>query len=201
MRRRLFAWMVENLGEKHNRDLEPYKRALFADLRGTIVEIGAGGGVNLPYLSSGVRWIGVEPNPWFAPYAERRAKSAGVGIELQAGHAESLPFASKSVDAVISTLVLCSVRDQAAVLAEVRRILKPGGRFAFIEHVVADSDSPFYRKQKFARPFCGFLCDGCDPMRDTTRAIESAGFANLRLSRFHVPAIPIFPHIEGVATA
>lgn len=200
MRQRLFAWMLEHLNEKHNQDLAPYKRSLLGDLSGTVVEIGAGGGVNLPFFPRGVRWIGIEPNPWFTPYFAARRERAGLDhAELRSGQAESLPFDDASVDAVVSTLVLCSVQSPAAVLAEVRRILKPAGRFVFIEHVVAEAGSPHYRRQKFARPLCGFLCDGCDPMRDTGSAIAAARFASVRSQRFHVPAIPIFPHLKGVA--
>ncbi|MBY0373376.1 MAG: class I SAM-dependent methyltransferase [Bryobacteraceae bacterium] len=199
MRKRLFAWMLERFNTRHNRDLEPYKRALFGGLRGRVVEIGAGGGVNLPFFSAEVDWTGIEPNLAFEPYFAAREREAAARTRLQMGDAQALPFDEDSVDAVVSTLVLCSVRDQSAVLGEVRRVLKPGGRFLFIEHVAAELGSAHRRRQQWIRPCCAWLGDGCDPLRDTGAAITAAGFSRVRQSRFYVPAIPIFPHIEGEA--
>ncbi len=175
------------------------KRRLLGELAGTLIEIGAGTGANLPYLKSGVRWFGVEPNPAMRRYVEHKARQLGVNAQLVEGRAERLPLASASADAVISTLVLCGVADQRAVLEEILRVLKPGGRFVFLEHVAAEPGTATRRRQRLIRPVWSLLADGCRPDRETWRAIESTGFAHLEYERFRLPLPIAGPHIAGVA--
>ncbi len=107
--------------------------------------------------------------------------------ELRTGVAEHLPVEDASVDAVISTLVLCSVSDQAQALSEILRVLRPGGRYVFIEHVAADQDSGLYRTQNLIKPIWTFVGDGCQPNRDTAAAIEQAGFSQVEITPFRAP--------------
>ena len=179
------------------------KRALFADLEGTVLEIGPGTGVNLPYLPGGLRWIGVEPNPHLhRTIREKAAARPDLDVELRTGSAAALDLPDGSVDAVVSTLVLCSVSDVSAALAEIRRVLKPGGRFLFIEHVAAPSGSGLRAVQRVVKPLWRPLADGCSPDRETGRAIEAAGFADVHIEHFRaeIPFSPITPHILGSAT-
>jgi SAM-dependent methyltransferase len=176
------------------------KRALFSDLHGTVLEIGPGAGPNLRYYPVDAEWIGVEPNLHMHPYLRREAERLGRPITIETGTADHLPVPDASVDAVVSTLVLCSVPDVAATLAEIRRVLKPDGRFLFIEHVGAPPGSGLRRVQSFIRPVWSAFADGCHPDRDTGATLDAAGFKRVRYQPFNVPAPIIRPHIMGVAT-
>jgi ubiquinone/menaquinone biosynthesis C-methylase UbiE len=175
------------------------KRALLSDLSGTIVEIGPGAGPNLKFYRKDCRWIGVEPNPHLAQYLRSAAERAGLSIELRAGVAEHLPVADGGADAVVSTLVLCSVSDPTRVLGEILRVLKPGGRFVFIEHVAAGSGTRLRTAQHLLRPLWKRLADGCDLERETGDVIERAGFSDVRYSQYRLPLGPVGHQITGVA--
>ena len=177
------------------------KRALFADLSGTVVEIGPGTGVNLPYFPSGIRWIGLEPNPHMHPFIHEEATQHGIEAEIRTASAEATGLPSASADAVISTLVLCSVDDLDAVLTEIRRILKPDGRFYFIEHVAAPAGSWLRTLQGAIKPLWKPLADGCRPDRNTGVAIESAGFSEVKYEAFRADVPVVTPHIIGTARA
>lgn len=198
--RRLFAWATARGEATAARLYGDRKRALFADLAGAVLEIGPGAGANLPYFPRGIRWIGVEPNPFMHRHLREQAARLGLGVELRAGTAEQLPVPDASVDAVVGTLVLCSVADPEAALGEIRRVLRPGGRFIFIEHVAAPRGSRLRRVQQAIRPAWRFAADGCHPDRETRAAIEDAGFAAVRLEHFRAPVVVVGPHIAGVAT-
>ncbi len=176
------------------------KQALFADLQGTVVEIGPGTGLNLLYLPTDIHWIGVEPNAHLHKYIRAKASGKKRSIEIHAATLEALALADASVDAVISTLVLCSVADPAATLGEIRRVLKPGGRFFFIEHVIAPEGSFLRGLQRLVRPAWRLVADGCRPDRDTAKALREAGFSDVQMESFNLP-IPniVRPHIAGVA--
>lgn len=198
---RWFAWLLSH-GERFDRDLYGRrKRDLLGGLTGTLVEIGPGAGVNLPYYGAGVRWVGVEPNGHFHDRLRRKAAALGVEAEVLGGVAERLPLADASADAVVSTLVLCSVDDVRAALAEVRRVLKPGGAFVFLEHVAAPEGSGLRRVQEAVRPAWGLLADGCRPDRETGRLIEAAGFGDVHIERFDaaMPLPVVRPHVVGTA--
>lgn len=199
--KRLVPWLLARGNVAYERWIADRKRALFAGLTGTVVEIGPGAGANFPYFGPGVRWVGVEPNRYARPYLERAARDAGVSFELRSGEAERLPVDSGSADAVVGTLVLCSVADVAAALEEVRRVLKPGGRYLFIEHVAAAAGTVRRRLQRWAKPLWRVIGDGCHPDRDTLQAIRSAGFVRVDVAAFLAPAGLVAPHIAGVATA
>ncbi|MEP0547275.1 MAG: class I SAM-dependent methyltransferase [Rhodothermales bacterium] len=198
---RWFAWLLSH-GEGFDRDLYgERKRALLGGLSGTVVEIGPGAGVNLPYYAAGVRWIGVEPNVHFHERLRRAAERHGIEADVLGGVAEHLPVPDASADAVVSTLVLCSVTDLDAALAEVRRVLKPGGRFVFVEHVAAPEGSLLRRVQRIVKPAWGVIADGCRPDRETGHVIERAGFADVQIERFDaaMPLPVVRPHIAGTA--
>jgi SAM-dependent methyltransferase len=200
IRQRLFASAMARFGGKAEQYLETYKTRLLGDLSGTVLEIGAGAGANLPYfLTKPVKWIGVEPNRFMLPYLVREAHRLGIPIDVCEGAAEGLPLAGASVDAVVSTLVLCSVVDLPRVLAEILRVLKPGGRFVFIEHVAAPEGTWLRRVQRWIRPLWQRMGDGCHPDRQIARALENAGFAKVAIERFDAPLPVVRPHIAGVA--
>lgn len=197
---RLQAWLMATLGAWHSRLTDARKRALLGGLRGRVVEIGPGGGVNLAfYAAADVEWVGIEPNPFtHAPLLAAAARH-GIRARVIDGVAEAIPLPDGSADAVVSTLVLCSVTDQAAVLAEVRRVLRPGGTFAFIEHVAAPRGTWLRRVQRLLRPLWRIGGGGCEPDRETWTAIERAGFARVRIEHFGLPLPVVSPHVAGVA--
>ena len=166
-----------------------------------MVEIGPGAGPNARWLAPGTRWVCVEPNVHFHPRLRRAARDWGLDLELVAGTAEALPMAAGAADAVVSTLVLCSVRDVPQALAEVRRVLRPGGRFVFVEHVAAPSGSSLRRLQTALRRPWGWVADGCRPDRQTEAAIRAAGFASVTVDAFRAPLGLAAPHIAGVAVS
>jgi ubiquinone/menaquinone biosynthesis C-methylase UbiE len=175
--------------------------ALVGAVRGTVLELGPGAGTNLRYYAPGVHWIGVEPGP--AACARTRAAADGphVAAHVLSGRAEALALGGASVDAVVCSFVLCSVADQAAVLAEVHRVLRPGGRFLFAEHVAAPAGSWVRRGQDLVAGLSGLVGAHCRPNRETGPAIARAGFQIVDLHRFDLPG-PLgagIPHLAGAA--
>jgi len=200
------AWgnskFFESLDWYLHRRLGSRKRALFAGLPPVVVELGAGAGASMRYLARGTRLIAIEPNTYAHDALRRKAARYGIELEIRGEGGESIGLESESVYAVICTLVLCSVEDPSAVLREVRRILRPGGRFLFIEHV-GSRPGPLRAMQRLLRRPWRFVFDGCCLDRDTASAIATAGFADVRVEPFRLGGVfvPVWPQIGGVATA
>jgi len=198
-RRKLHAALLAKFNQHYEPLMAARKRALFSGLHGRVLEIGAGNGVNLPFFPKTVQWLGVDPNPCMAAYIAEAARRCGRRADFRVGVAEELPAEDASVDAVVSTLVLCCVKDPTIVLAEICRVLKPGGRFVFIEHVAAPPGSATRRRQKLICPIWSRLADGCHPNRETWRWISSAGFERMEIEYFRLPLPIAGPHIAGLA--
>jgi SAM-dependent methyltransferase len=199
LRARLFAKMMARGNDLHDVLIAPYKKRLLADLHGDLLEIGPGAGANFGYYAPDVRWVGVEPNPYMYSYLRATAAEYGHTIDLRTGYTEALPAGDESMDAVVSTLVLCSVRDPKASLAEIRRVLRPGGKFVFIEHVAAPAGSGLRRLQNGIRPLWSYFVDGCHPNRELWRYIEEAGFRQVEIEHFNLDVPIVKPHIAGYA--
>jgi ubiquinone/menaquinone biosynthesis C-methylase UbiE len=196
----LFAWAFSRCTRRFEAYMAPYKSRLFRGLSGVVLEIGPGSGPNLAYLDrASVRWIGVEPNRFMHSYLAKTARDLGFDVDLRHGSAEQLPAPDSSVDAVIATLVLCSVTDQARVLGEISRVLKPGGKFLFVEHVAARPGTRLRRIQEWITPIWRRFTSGCHPACETARAIENAGFRDIQIESFDAPLPIVKPHIMGVA--
>jgi len=177
------------------------KRELFAGLPSTVVEIGPGTGANLRYYPAGTRLVAVEPNPYMHKPLLAAARRRGIEVELRAEGAERIGLPDASADAVVSTLVLCTVPDPAAAVREIGRILRPGGRLIFIEHVRADARGGYAAVQSLlARPWRWFF-EGCEVGRDTEGLLRAAGFADLAVDRYRLASVlvPINPQVAGVA--
>jgi len=144
---------------------------LVGGARGRVLEIGCGTGRNLPHYPAGSRVVGVDPHWQNLERARRRAP----GIPLVQARAEALPFRDGAFDTVVSSLVLCSVDDLAAALAELRRVLAPGGALRAVEHVRADGGWRA-RLQDAVQPAWTVVSGGCRPNRDTEAAVQAAGF-------------------------
>ena len=197
--KRLFAWAMGHVAQHYDSLLADRKASLLSGIRGTIVEIGPGTGANFRYYPRGIHWIGAEPNRHMHPYLRRAAESAGLDIDVRSSRAEALDLADQSADAVISTAVLCSVDDQGKALQEIRRVLRPGGQFIFMEHVAAERGTVLSGIQHAIQPLWSCLADGCHPARDTQNTIAQAGFEPVSFERFRLPLGPIAPHIAGIA--
>jgi len=200
-RARVFAFLLRKVNAKYERLMAGRKQTLLGGLRGKVLEIGPGAGANLHHYDPSVQWIGIEPNPYMQAYLRREAKSCALQVDLRTGDAERLEVADQSVDAVVCTLVLCSVRDVGRVLSEIRRVLKPGARFVFIEHVAAPRGTWSRRLQDWLKPLLVHFAVGCHPNRETWEALEGAGFSKMTFNHFQAPTLlPILsPHIAGVA--
>ena len=178
------------------------KRKLFAALPSTVLEIGPGTGGNLRYYRPGTRLIAVEPNRHMHAALRKAAHRYGLELELRGEGAEAIGLPDASVDAVVSTLVLCTVPDPAGTVAEIRRVLRPGGLFVFLEHVRAGSANPVlsWVQRWTARPWHWFF-EGCDVRRDTEDILGRTDWAELDIQRYRAPTVflPINMQIAGSA--
>jgi ubiquinone/menaquinone biosynthesis C-methylase UbiE len=179
------------------------RRELLAGLSGRVIEIGSGTGPNFRlYPETVTEIVAVEPEDYLRRKAEEAAVRTGRSIRVVDALADRLPFEDASFDAAVAAQVLCSVPYQATALAEVRRILKPGGELRFYEHVLARQPR-YARFQRLAGRVTPHLAGGCHPDRDTGRAIEEAGFAIERCRRFNFRSslldYPVAPRILGAA--
>ena len=196
---RWFAALYDRLtGPAERRLLSKIRPRIVGDVRGRVLEIGVGTGASLEYYPADAQVVGTEPDPFMLERARKRLAALGRNnIELRQASAEELPFEDASFDHVVSTLVLCTVRDQARALAEARRVLKPGGTLRFIEHVRNDESRFWGTVQELITPLWRWWGAGCHPNRRTQQAIEDAGF---RLDWIDVIRIgPGTPGIFGVA--
>jgi ubiquinone/menaquinone biosynthesis C-methylase UbiE len=198
---RLFAlWYDPILGFLERRWLGRAREELLAQLGGQILEIGAGTGANLAHYRRADRVVAAEPDPAMRERLHRRLNEAHVPVEISPARAESLPFGDDTFDVVVATLVLCSVDDLPATLAEVRRVLRPAGRLVVIEHVRDDGTRG--RVQDLLAPLWQRLAAGCHLNRDITTAIQTAGLETGQIQAFRpCPMPPVLRRwIRGTAT-
>jgi len=172
---------------------------LVSSLDGDVLEVGAGTGLNVPHYRSARRLVALEPDERYARRLRERGAAAGIPVDVVAGTAERMPFADESFDHAVVSLALCSVGDVDDALAEIRRVLRPGGTLAFLEHVRGEGG--LARWQDRLTPVQRRLADGCHLNRDATAAIERAGFELVDVERFAMPAgYPLVrPAVQGVA--
>jgi ubiquinone/menaquinone biosynthesis C-methylase UbiE len=196
MKERFYDRVAEGLeragfGERRER--------LVGALTGDVLEIGAGTGMNLAHYRRAGRVVALEPDARYARRLRARAAGAAVPVEVVERTAESLPFSDGSFDHVVTTLALCSLADLDAGLAEMRRVLRPGGTLHFIEHVRADGR--LARWQDRLTPLQRRVADGCHLNRDVAAALERAGLRIDALEHFTMPpGHPLIkPAIQGTA--
>jgi ubiquinone/menaquinone biosynthesis C-methylase UbiE len=189
---------MERAGVAQHRD------DLLAGLTGAVVEVGAGNGLNFRHYPATVTSVlAVEPEDHLRELAEASVRTAAVPVTVVEGTADRLPAEDGSFDAVVASLVLCSVADQAVALAEMRRVLRPGGELRFMEHVAAGT--PAHRRvQRIADATIWPTCfGGCHASRDTVPAIAAAGFTVTDVRAYKIPDSslpwPTSPHVLGVA--
>ena len=196
---RLFAWGASNAPAEQT----DHRRRLLEGLSGRVVEVGAGNGLNFPHYPAAVTEVlAVEPEPFLREKAKQAAAQAPVPVNVVEGLADSLPAPDGSFDAGVASLVLCSVPGQAQALAELRRVIRPGGELRFYEHVRSRDTREARGQDRIDRLWPRFS-GGCHPNRDTPAAIEAAGFDIEQCDRFRfrpfVLLKAIEPHVIGVA--
>jgi SAM-dependent methyltransferase len=169
---RAFAAVYDRSLERAERmGMEARRARLLADARGLVVEIGAGTGLNLAHYPAAVdELVLTEPDEAMARALERRLARAGRAARVVRAPAEALPLPDASADTVVSTLVLCTVADPERALAEVARVLRPGGRLLFAEHVRADDPGLARWQRRLRRPW-GVVARGCRPDQPTVELI------------------------------
>lgn len=200
----LFARFFDRFSRMLEVELAPRRAELVAGLSGHVLEIGAGNGINFRHYAPPVaEVVALEPEPYLRERAHRATEGAAVRVVVQPGVAESLEFEDGSFDAAVASLVLCSVRDEEVVLAELRRVLKPGGELRFFEHVRAEQSRKRRLQQGADRArLWPLLAGGCHCSRDTVGAIAAAGFRVGQVRRLDVgPGWMLSnPHVLGAAT-
>jgi ubiquinone/menaquinone biosynthesis C-methylase UbiE len=201
VRGRVNAWLFRAIDGYLDRKYRDVKRELFGGLPRKVLEIGAGAGANFRYLAPGTHVVAVEPNVHVHAHLRAAAARHGVRLDVRAARAEDLPLPDESVEAVISSLVLCSVADPARALAEIRRVLRPGGRLWSVEHVAAAERSALARVQGLVRRPWRWLFEGCDTLRDIERLVRDAGFASVEVTPFTLRTafVPVRRQIAVVA--
>ena len=202
------SWLMAAVYDRFMRASEEaclarWRAELLRDLSGAVLEVGAGTGVTLPHYPKWVaRLVVCEPDTHMRRKLKRKVDASALrNIEISDAPLDSLPFRAGEFDAVVCSLVLCSVPDQPAALAEIARVLKPGGRLVFLEHVAADGRPERLKWQRRIEPVWKHLMGNCHLTRRTEAAIAAAGFKIERIQRESIrKALPIVrPSIRGLA--
>lgn len=197
---RLYARVVSRVME---RELGDERRVTLAGLSGRVVEVGAGNGMNFRHYPATVdEVVAVEPEPYLRAAAVEAARDTAVDVSVVDGVADAIPLEDASCDAGVACLVLCSVPDQAAALAELRRVLVPGAELRFLEHVRSDGAAKARIQRGADRSgVWPRIAGGCHCSRDTASALTAAGFEVEELQAFDLgPGWGLTnPHIRGVA--
>lgn len=177
------------------------RHALLAEAAGAVLEVGAGTGANLAHYPPGIdRLVLAEPSEAMLEHLDSKLDAAPVPATTIVAGADDLPYPDGMFDTVVSTLVLCTVADVDAALTEIRRVLKPGGRLLFLEHVRGEARLADWQDR--LQPIWTWFGVGCRPNRDTVTSIETAGFDIESLERFDAPVGPLVlvkPQVQGIA--
>ncbi|MFE9722630.1 class I SAM-dependent methyltransferase [Streptomyces sp. NPDC005794] len=181
-----------------------HRDELLAGLSGRVIEIGAGNGLNFAHYPGAVsEVVAIEPERNLRQLAAGAALRAEVPVDVVPGTAEALPVRSEAFDAAVASLVLCTVRDLPRALAELKRVLRPGGELRFFEHTLAPGRALATAQRAADRTFWPLLFGGCHTARDTVAAIEEAGFELGVYRSFRIPEkglqVPSSPCVLGVA--
>jgi ubiquinone/menaquinone biosynthesis C-methylase UbiE len=202
LRTKFFALTYDRqMAKTEKAGLRAFRERLLAGASGDVLEIGGGTGANLPYYGPAVGSLTLtEPHAPMLRRLERRAGERRPSARILRAPAEDLPFDDHSFDVAVSTLVLCGVDDQPRALRELRRVLRPGGRLLFIEHV--RSGDPGTARLQDRLNWLNRLVVCCDCNRPTLDSIRAAGFTVAQVEHTALPKAPPFvrPAIVGTAT-
>ncbi len=168
-----------------------------AHASGRMLDLGAGTGECFQHVTPAVtQVIAVEPDPWMLRRAQRRVSDANVRVRFVRAIGEALPFPDRSFDTAVVALVLCTVDDLEAAVAELHRVLRPGGKLLVLEHVRATDDTLAQLQDLVERPW-SWCNRGCRPNRSTLETIETAGFGLEEVEWF---GYPVLPHVQAIAS-
>ncbi|URN18183.1 MULTISPECIES: class I SAM-dependent methyltransferase [Streptomyces] len=201
----LFARLYARLGAAADRGgFGELRRELLDGLSGRIVEVGAGNGLNFPHYPAAVSGVvAVEPDRVLRRLAAREAPGVRTPVDVVAGTAEALPLGDGAFDGAVVSLVLCSVRDVRGSLAELRRVLRPGGELRFLEHGLAPGRVAAAVQRGVDATVWPRLFGGCHTARDPLAGIGAAGFEVVTYRRLRIPErgvpLPASPIVLGVA--
>ena len=195
------SWLLRIMSAYMHYKFGDVKNAMFKDHPDRLVEIGSGTGENMRYLRKGTHLIAVEPNIHMHERLKKTAEKYGINLEIKSLVGEAIDLEDNSCEFVMSTLVLCTVQDLEECLQQIKRILKPSGKFVFIEHVKARENSVLAMIQNLLHKPWHYCFEGCHINRDIQPYIESAGFSDLRIETYNLysPIVPIIPQIRGIA--
>ncbi|MGH2746325.1 MAG: class I SAM-dependent methyltransferase [Actinomycetota bacterium] len=182
-------------GWEERRGLLAWRKVLVGDLLGDVVEIGAGTGRNFRHYPKDARVIASDYDPVMLERAVERADRAEASVSLLLADAMALPFRDDSVETLVIGLVLCSVPDPVRVVDEAKRVLRPGGRMRFLEHVRDEDGSLRARVQDAVNPAWRAVSGGCNANRRTLDTVTAAGFEVREVSRFKLGLPHIAPHV------
>ncbi|WP_007026984.1 class I SAM-dependent methyltransferase [Saccharomonospora iraqiensis] len=198
---RIFAAVYDRMAAPvESKLLGPRRARMLSGVTGRVLDVGAGTGVNLDHLRNAEQVVLTEPDPAMRAKLERKLGRAHAPVvQVSDAAAEDLPFDDDSFDAVVFTLVLCTVVDPARALAEARRVLRPEGSLYVLEHVRGEGAQATWQDR--VTPVWKRLGAGCHPNRDTRTAVERAGFTfteveNLQAGPRWIPASPL---LQGTA--
>jgi len=203
LRARFFAATYDRqIAKTEKAGLRAFREGLLAGAAGQVLEIGGGTGANLRCYGPAVESLTMtEPQPAMLRRLQRAVREHAPAAKVLRAPAEDLPFEDHTFDVAVSTLVLCGVEDQPRALRELRRVLRPGGRLLFIEHV--RSDDPGRARLQDRMNWLNRFVVCCDCNRPTLVSIREAGFTVTQVEHTALPKAPKFvsPTIVGTATA
>lgn len=189
--RRLLPWLTDLA--MRGEALAPYRRQAVDGLRGNVLEIGIGSGLNFAFYGAGSAVVGIDPSAALLAKAAARSEASGLDVRLIRASAEALPLACGVFDAALLTWTLCSIPDPAAALGEIRRVLKPGGELRFVEH--GRAPEPGVRRwQNRATPTWKRITGGCHLNREIDALLAAAGFELTELVTAYAPGPKILTY-------
>jgi gluconolactonase len=196
---RLFAAIYDPALKASERgSYKSHREYVAGPAHGDVLEIGAGTGANLPYYPEDIRLTVTDPNPFMLRRLTKKATKLEISVETLVAPATDMPFEDEAFDVIVATLMLCSVKDQKNVIAEVTRLLRPGGEFRFMEHVRSGGRLRG-GLQDLATPLWRICSEGCHPNRNTIAAIKASNLELMEIEDFGNGPYPVRPHVVGFA--
>ncbi len=186
----LFPWGMNWV--MSGEEFQKQRHAVLQSVSGKILEIGFGSGLNLPHYPQSVKQlVAVDPNAGMGRYTQQQMLKSDIDVECKVLGGESLPMPNESFDTVVSTWTLCSIKNIEQALLEVKRVLKPGGQFIFLEHGLSP-DKKVSRWQHRLNGLQKIIGDGCHLNRDMRQLIGDTGFSDMEIENYYFPNAPRF---------